>query len=499
MKYKHRSAKIREVFEKLLQTFETNLADATSSESGSQATYDKLMKSKTEQREAAQEALQKLEKENGARGMAKSDALDQLDLLKKQVADDKKYIEQTTKTLDEKKAEWQDRCKLREEELAAISKAISILYADDARDTFSSSFKSQGPLFLQEGYTATERTRRRGAVETLRAAAHKGKDVRLLALASRIASTSHFTKVVQAIDKMVAMLKREETDDLDTKETCEKDRANDSRKAAAASRAIDDMTDDMAAIETEAQEASAQIKELQVQVKALDEQLAEATKVRDAEVSEYKASKKDDEQAVTILQQAKQVLAEFYKKNKLMLTQQPVVKAGEAPPPPPATWDAPYGGRTAEAKGILEILAIIIGDVEKDMATAKKSEDEAQSVYDKTVKTLSDDKSNLANQILTLTGTKGTKLEDIATIKANKASKKGELKAVMRKLKDSEPSCLFFTVNYAVRTKNRHIEIDALLKAKAILSGASYSSPANEDRELKPGDAFVQRPLQLRA
>ena len=48
-----------------------------------------------------------------------------------------------------KVTEWKERKRLRTEEVASISKAIEILSSDDAKDTMSSSFKSQGNFFLE--------------------------------------------------------------------------------------------------------------------------------------------------------------------------------------------------------------------------------------------------------------------------------------------------------------------------------------------------------------
>merc|ERR1712203_1276832 len=113
------------------------------------------------------------------------DAQAEIDMLTKQVADDKKYIGQLQDALDKKKTEWKTRQSLRAEEQEAISKAISILHGDDARDLFKRSFESQGYLFLQEAASARVR-QTSAASEALRVAGHVSKDSRLVALAARI-------------------------------------------------------------------------------------------------------------------------------------------------------------------------------------------------------------------------------------------------------------------------------------------------------------------------
>merc|ERR1719297_368802 len=147
--YKARSFKIQDILAKLLETFTTNLKDAETKEKEAQETFDKLMEAKGAELAAAEEALEKMEKENGARGMSKAETKEEIDMLTSQVEADTKYIKQVQDALAEKKAEWKERQALRMKEQEAISKAISILHSDDARDLFKKSFESQGYLFLQ--------------------------------------------------------------------------------------------------------------------------------------------------------------------------------------------------------------------------------------------------------------------------------------------------------------------------------------------------------------
>merc|ERR1712139_461544 len=147
---------------------------------GAKKEYDDLTEAKNAQKAKTEDALSNMEAETGARGMAKEDAEAELDALKKQVEADTKFIEQTTKDLATKKEEWKDRQELRAGELAAISKAIGILYSDDARDLFKKSYSSQGLLFLQEKESTGRGVR---AADVIRHAGSAAGDRRLAVLA----------------------------------------------------------------------------------------------------------------------------------------------------------------------------------------------------------------------------------------------------------------------------------------------------------------------------
>merc|ERR1719487_3100437 len=184
MAYKARSFKIQGVLKKMHQTFTINLKEATDKENDAQADYDKLMEGKQGQLDAAREALNKMESENGAKGMSRQESVDERDALKKQVSNDEKFIAQTEKALAEKKKSWKVRSELRAGEIAAINKAIYILHNDDARDLFKKSFASQG--FLQTGQTAhrTMTRRVRTAAVALKDAARRSGDQRMMAFAA---------------------------------------------------------------------------------------------------------------------------------------------------------------------------------------------------------------------------------------------------------------------------------------------------------------------------
>jgi len=485
-KYKARSFKIQDLLKELQEKISTDLADAKAKEEAAKAEFDKLLEAKTDEKEKTEQALQDMSKENGARDMNKDEAQAEVDALKEQVANDEKYIKQTEESLAEKKEEWKDRQKLRAEEIAAIEKAISILHSDDARDNFKKSLSSQGYLFLQ---VDAKRTLAQKAADALRNSAQSNS--RMKALATMVAhSGSHFDQVIKAIDEMIVVLKEEETSDLEIKEKCESDRAANTRAAATASRTMDELTDGISTLTAEIAQIVQQIADKNQAIADTEKQLEEATQNRADEKRDYETSASEDKLALETVGKAKDVLAGFYADNNLMLLQQP---AGEAPPPPPTTWDAPYGGKTAESTSIIAILEMVMEDITKDIAKAKKAEETAQAEFD-TFKAESEEMiGSLGDDISTLTGTKGEKEDEVTQKTEERTTEHSELDAVMKTIADAKPGCDFFAINYPMRLKNRQIELDGLDKAKAILSGGSFNAAPDPNREMKPGDAFLVR------
>merc|ERR1719453_1203762 len=491
MKYKARSLKIQEILADMLQTFEDNLADAIKKEKDTKASFDTLMTSKNSQLSAAQDALSGGEGEGAARTLAADEAQEEVDALTTQVSNDEKYISQAEASYADKVVEWKERKRLRTEEIASISKAIEILASDDAKDTMSSSFKSQGGFFLQEKETGCKRKRATKVVHKLRDMAAKHSDPRLsqLAVNVHLHAKGHFDKIVAEVMKMVSDLHEEADEDLKTKETCEADRMSNTKTAKKAAQAMDDETALINRKKADIEAMQKEIAGIVAHIKELKLQLEEAQIQRAKENREYKAAKADDEAASVLIGKSKAVLEKFYADNGLALAQtrvaqrQPEVVAGEAPPPPPTTWSDPYGGNKGSTNGIISLLEMVKADVEKDIKTATAAEEKAKADYDtfKTetealIKSLDAEKTSLEGEV-------GDAETAIVDAKSTRSDKKKVLDNTMAFLRSIASSCDYMAVNFELRKANREAEIDGLIEAGTSLEGGIFGKEAFLQKE----------------
>jgi len=177
--------------------------------------------------------------------------------------------------------------------------------------------------------------------------------------------------------------------------------------------------------------------------------------------------------------QAKDVLSNFYSENNLNFAQTGATMdpsaAGDAPPPPPPTWEAPYGGKTESANGIVAIMEMIHADIEKDITKAEAENTKAQTEFD----TFKEDSETQVSTLQTATddlgGTKGEKEDDITSEKQERIAQKDQMTIAINKIKDATAGCDYIMLNYMVRLTNRQNEIDGLTKAKAILQGGEFA------------------------
>merc|ERR550537_1021491 len=306
------------------------------------------------------------------------------------------------------------------------------------------SHKSQGYLLLQ---LETGKSKSTEATVALRQAASQAGSSRLSHLASLLSSQggSHFTEVLAAIDKMVATLKKEEETDLETKETCEKDRDEQTRTAAVKSREMDELTDSITRLTDQIANIKAEIIEKQETIKATEDEVAAATEQRKSENADFKLTDADDKLAKETVEKATGVLEKFYADNNLMLVQRQKVghkqAPGEAPPPPPPTFDAPYGGKTDEATGIVAILEMIAQDIQKDIQHAQAAEDKSQQEFDDFKAKSEEQISNLKSDISDLEDSQGKKENTISENTKSRTAASDELNAVMKPISDQRPGC----------------------------------------------------------
>jgi len=375
-----------------------------------------------------------------------------------------------------KMTEWKERKRLRTEEIASIEKAIAILTSDEARDTMSSSFKSQGNL-LQVG-EAEQQCRARKAADHLRDLAGKHQDVRLAALAvsMRFRAKGHFDEVVEGIDKIISDLHKENDMDLKVKEDCEDDRNSNTKMAKNAAYEIDTETALIVRKEAEIDAKNAEIARLQDEKKELQLQRDEATVNRAKEKAEYDEAKATDEAAVALIGKAKDALAKFYTDNSLAFTQvgQPEVTAGAAPPPPPTTWSEPYGGAKGETNGIQSIMQMCLDDVNKDITTATAEEEKSIADYNNFMAESKAQIEKIDSDVTDLEGEIGDAELAIKESRATRGDKKKIMEEALMYLRSIAEGCDFMAANFELRKANREAETDGLLEAEAALTGGSF-------------------------
>jgi chromosome segregation ATPase len=497
-KYSSRSGNILDILKDMTATFKDNRDSATEAEETAQTNFDALSASKNEQLSATKQALLDKSQEKGARAESLATSTEEKEDREGQNERDEVFLADTKDACDKKATDWELRQKMRSEEIAAIGEAISILRSDDARDTFKKSFASQEEqTFIQTHSTKKKHhTRRSLALSAIRRAALKSKDTRLDLIVTLLAKkdplaeamdamNDPFKEVIESIDQMLDDLRKEEEEDLEKKEYCEKERSEKTQIARMTSKEIDVNSETIDRLTSEIAAANKAIEEIDDQVEELKHEVKDAKEQREKETPRYLADKADDSTAITLIETAVGALEKYYTfaqtdavsfaQTKAKVRQEPFVEAGEAPTPPPEIFEADsYKKAEGESEGILNILSLIKADIEADIEKADSEEAAAQAAFETFESEVNESIGKLESTKSDLEGEISSKEEAMATEKTERSTNQDNLDTTLDFLREIAPGCDFIAINFDTRMTNRQLEVDGLNQAKSVIQGADF-------------------------
>merc|ERR1719276_681116 len=314
-----------------------------------------------------------------------------------------------------------------------------------------------------------------------------------------------FEKVIKMIDDLVAELKEEQLHDDQKKEYCaaEFDVSDDKKKVL--EKGVADLETAIVNSNDAITATNGEIAALEDSIKALDKAVAEATEDRKAENEEYTALMASDSAAKELIGFAKNRLNKFYNpklykapaKKELTDEEQATLAAGgtlapteapggiagtgitvlqtaTAPPPPPEAFEA-YSKKSEESNGIIAMMDLLIKDLDKEMTEAEVTEKDAQGDYEQMMKDSADKRAEDSKTLTDKQGALADLKGGLEQQTADLSSTRKELEATNQYIHTLHLECDWLLKYFDMRKEARTNEIDALEKAKAVLSGADFS------------------------
>merc|ERR1719297_26953 len=500
--YAPASGQIVGILKQMKETMEATLAEVTATEEEAIKTFDALMAAKKKEYDVNTAALESKLERVGQTGLEIVEMKEDLDDTAKALAEDKKFLAELEKGCATKEAEWADRCKIRADELLALSDTIKILNDDDALDLFKKTLPTPSFIQMQDRSKAL----RHRALVVLQAAKGSKKlpqpRLDFIALALRDQNSGTFDKVIGMIDEMVGILGEEQKADDDKKAYCEAelDKTEDTKKSL--ERKVDDLGAALEETKGLIATLTEEIAALADGIKALDKSVAEATENRKAENAAYKELMAADTAAEKLLSMAANRLAKFYTpklyvppaKTELSAEQRIAVNMGSeaepvpamfaqikqhdvasvSPGPPPETWGA-YKTKGEEHGGVVAMINMLKADLEKEMQSATVEEKDAQAEYEEMMAESAEKRATDSKSLADKESGKADAESKALKLKDEETATMKEVLATAETLKNLHMECDWLVSNFEVRKEARAGEVDALKKAKAVLSGADYS------------------------
>jgi len=509
--YSPQSGEIIGILKTLGDEMAAGLADATAAEETAIANYDDLMSAKTKEVAALTASIEEKTVRTGELAVSIVEMKNDLDDTAAALEEDKKFLADLDKNCESKSAQWAGIQKTRAEEMVALADTIKILNDDDALELFKKTLPSASSFMQVKQNTANVRVRALAvinAARTTNAPARRQLDLIALALHGKAAG---FEKVLTMIDDMVALLKKEQTDDESKKGYCAKELDTTDDKKKALERSISDSEAAIAEAEDSISNLASEIKALETGIKELDKSVATATENRKSEHEDFTELMAQDSAAKELLNFAKNRLNKFYNpalyiappKRELSAedkittafggtaapTPAPGGIAGTgvevfsqiaehlqgevAPPPAPETFDA-YTTKSQENNGVIAMVDMLIRDLDSEMTTAEADEKDAQGDYETMMADSAEKRAADSKSISEKASAKADTEAALQSHTSDKAASTAELMATLESIKALHSECDWLMQYFDVRKEARASEIESLGKAKAVLSGADF-------------------------
>jgi len=517
------SGEIVGILEQMKEQMEADLKEAEETEASAIADNDALVAAKNKEIAAATSAIEDKTARVGELAVAIVNAKNDLEDTKDALAEDTSYLAELKKTCAEQVELFAQVKKMRAQELEAIGATIKILNDDDALDLFKKTLPSPALVqesLLQVNAKVSNKQRVKALLrEAQRSAARVGDKssasaqvaaLMQLALAGKKAG---FEKIIKMMDDMVELLGKEQKDDEQKKEYCEKEFEVSEDKDAELKRNIKGVEAEIA----EGTDAIAGLKDdiaaLTSGIADLDKAVAEATETRKEESTEYTTVKAQNSAAVQLLDVAKNQLNKFYNPaaykapprrelteeeriyvqsggedprdaEEAMAAQQGpggvaipsftqmFMKAHGPPPPPPMAVEA-Y--KKQDTGGPVALLDKLQNELKMEMQEDDMEEKTAQKDYEEMMKKSADKRAMDSKTIVEKESQKAEAEGLLGKAKKELKGKSAELMALQEYVMNLHADCDFLVKNFDTRKEARANEVDAIKKAKAVLSGADFS------------------------
>lgn len=472
------SSEIIGILQQMKETMEKDLADRVAEEKKTAAEFQALAAAKALEIEAATKAVETKLERAGQLGVEivtlKEDLEDTIASLEK----NRVFLGDLAKNCATKQSEWDERSKIRVDEMVALADTIKILNDDSALDLFKDTLSS--PSLLQVQVSSKEVKEQ--AVRSL-TSARDSRDPRMDLILLKLRSRGgNFDEVLVLIDDMASVLVKEQSDDDAKQQYCATELTKHEGNKKELDRTAADLGKSIAEAKGTITATAEEIAALGQSIQDMDKQVTQATETRKAEHEEFVNLLASNNGAKGLLEMAKHRLAKFYTP-KLQQQDAPVLvqvsshhaSFRQRPGTAPGTWGAEYEKQGQAQAGVLAMLDVLVADLDKEVHEATVDESHGQGAFERFVHDAAEKRAADARSIAEKEGAKADLEAQVQKMSEQEKEAQAEAMAKAELIVDLHRDCDWLVSNFDVRKEARAGEVESLNRAKAVLSGADYS------------------------
>jgi hypothetical protein len=480
--YSPQSGEIFGILKQMKETFGNNLKESQNDEAAAKKAFDDLKAAKLDEISATKAAIE--EKSVQLADSDEKNAQSKEDLINTNamITDENGMLVTVKQKCEESKAEYERRSALRREEIQSVAQAISLLTSDAARDQFSKSFSPAFFLQLRSRRVRTssaEHRKRSAAANLLKAAAARAKQnsqlvANGLAMLAASSKLDAFTKVKEAIDKMVEELLQEKADEIKHRDSCISELHDNEVLTEREERSKADLESKKEGLEMSIKDLSGELKNLNSEIADLQLQIKRKGEDRELQNKDFQQTVADHRESQKLLHKAIAVLKVTYAKSATT-TAEPelaMMQVGQRRQP---TLEAPKGFETYERSdaggGVVALLEQVAAETAAMEKEVIKDEQSLQEDYESFVKDANLAIASKQQAIVEVTEDKAKAEQLLNTVGQDFKASVVELEQLSNTAGALHMSCDFIMKNFDLRQEARDEEVEALRQAKAVLSG----------------------------
>lgn len=465
--YAPQSTQIQGILKAMHDAFKADLEKSIAEEDQQLKAFEALMQTKSAEHATLVATLEQHTLEEAQKTKDVTENRQVFDDTQAQLNADEVFFGDTKTACKSKASDWATRTRLRTQELHAISQAVNILSSQTASETFTN---ASSTALLQVGSITTRDSARKTVLPKIREIFSKLHSVSFAKVESQLRAGGHFDAVIQSIDGMIQLLRREEQEDIEHRDRCEKQQKKNEYDLSDLDHAMSVADGAISRMDKAKGDLETQISDLDTDLNRTITSLEDLVALRGEDYNAFIQSVRDDTEAVQLLEQAIVALSQFYAQKKGGALFQRA-EAGNSSDVPPPTWTGDYNGRSSEGTGIVSILTMIRDDFKMEIKTARQEDAAAQKEFEEQRKALRETKRTQTAKRTALE----SEAAELAKAKLDKERKKTQLaddKTSEEAMKSSlETDCAWVATHFDSRRQKRKTEIAGLTDAKNYLAG----------------------------
>jgi len=501
------SQEILGILQQMRDSFKENLVKATQEEEEAVATFENLMRGKTEEIKAATVEIEEKKERRASQMQLKADALEDLEDTTSSLDTSQTFLRGLNKSCDEKAKEFEDGERARAQEKIAIQETIKILNDDSSLEAFKKALPSppqegEATFFLQThahgrqkqhagvvGGKDSKHDPPGGAVEDGLSFLVESEQTK-----RTVMRKDKFWKLKKMVNKMISDIHSAQEADEKKLKWCKGELSVTEGELATTKDHIVHHKQSFESGQQEKGEVEEAVAELMKEAQKIDAAIAEATEQRKASAATYLQTLTELQIAGQLLQKARDRLAQQY---------QPALVQTASEDADTASMlglaflqlESSRGDRGAAGSGILSMIDELRHDIELEETALKVAEKGEKKSFEETMSEAKDSRESKKSDIVNKKATLGRIQEQISAARSRLKETTEEKMAIDGKLLSLHKSCDFLIENFDQRKKARASELDGLQKSLSILSGADFdvaTTTPEPPEQLESANAFLE-------